>query len=96
MDTAASYSSLEPTSKTGRKQQYWKLQELVSRMQSSGKQQQQEHLHWQVATPAAMEQTLKAGSYIPVLIEVLKKKTSKTILESLQLCKIPPCRVGYI
>ena len=71
---------------------------LVSRLQSSGKQQQQEHLHWQVATPAAMEPTLKAGSYIPILIKVLKKKKKKsnTIPESLQLCKIPPCRVEYI
>ena len=62
MDTAASYSSLEPTSKRGRKRQHWKLQRVgikAAKLREAAA----ARAPPLPSTPAAMEPTLKAGTY---------------------------------
>ena len=62
MDTAASYSSLEPTSKRGRKRQHWKLQRVgikAAKLREAAA----ARAPPLASTPAAMEPTLKAGTY---------------------------------
>ena len=62
MDTAASYSSLEPTSKRGRKRQHWKLQRVgikAAKLREAAA----ARAPPLPSTPATMEPTLKAGTY---------------------------------
>ena len=62
MDTAASYSSLEPTSKRGRKRQHWKLQRVgikATKLREAAA----ASAPPLPSTPATMELTLKAGTY---------------------------------
>ena len=61
MDTAASYSSLEPTSKRGRKRQHWKLRVGIKAAQL--REAAAARAPPLASTPAAMEPTLKAGMY---------------------------------
>ena len=61
MDTAASYSSLEPTSKRGRKRQHWKLR--VGIKAAKLREAAAARAPPLASTPAAMEPTLKAGTY---------------------------------
>ena len=63
MDTAASYSSLEPTSKRGRKRQYWKLQRVgikAAKLREAAA----ARAPPLASTPATMEPTLKAGIHV--------------------------------
>ena len=62
MDTATSYSSLEPTSKRGRKRQHWKLQRVgikAAKLREAAA----ARAPPLPSTPATMEPTLKAGTY---------------------------------
>ena len=63
MDTAASYSSLEPTSKRGRKRQYWKLQRVgikAAKLREAAA----ARAPPLASTPATMEPTLKADIHV--------------------------------
>lgn len=84
MDTAASYSSLEPTSKRGRKRQHWKQQRVG--IKAAKLREAAASAPPLASTPATVEPTLRAGTYqylkclINMVIPVVK-----TLLGSLQL-----------